>query len=192
MRSLAFIFLVFIAGCSGRQGEITGLPPEDVIVGGAIEQQQAPSGGFIASDDSYQGLGTPDAPLRSPEPYYSVSDVTVDEDDGFIISLGREYESEEAFEMSRAPAAQTSDGAQTAQVLGTITASLGTVSERGVWASASFVTTPQPAVLRDPQTGNSVVAELRPVTGSERMSLEAYQALGIDPRQISRITVEAP
>lgn len=75
--------------------------------------------------------------------------------------------------------------------LGTITATLGPPAEAGVWASAKLVDTPRRVHLLDPQAGVRIEVELRPTTGVEQMSLDAYRALGLSPAEIVTLEVHA-
>lgn len=83
----------------------------------------------------------------------------------------------------RAAATASSSGGQS---LGTSVATLGDAGTPGFWVETSLVSSSSPG--RVTYSGKSVDAELRPVSGSTRVSLAAMRALGAPLTEL--VTVE--
>jgi len=74
-------------------------------------------------------------------------------------------------------------------------ASLGDVSEPGLWLRTPLVSAATRGRVRDPATGRSVALELRPLDAApgagSRMSLAAYRSLGLALTALPELRVEA-
>ncbi|PKQ11916.1 MAG: hypothetical protein CVT70_11655 [Alphaproteobacteria bacterium HGW-Alphaproteobacteria-1] len=77
----------------------------------------------------------------------------------------------------------------------TTVASLGNVREPGLWMRTPLVSDPMRGTVRDPATGRSVAVDLIPIAGApgagSRMSLAAYQALGLSLTALPELRVSA-
>ncbi len=77
--------------------------------------------------------------------------------------------------------------------LGETIASLGSPSEGGAWLRTPMVGSPQSGRVVDEESGRELDVELRPSGGvpgtGSRLSLEGYQALGINPTELPRLRV---
>ena len=77
--------------------------------------------------------------------------------------------------------------------LGETIASLGSPAESGAWLRTPMVSSPQSGRVVDEESGRELDVELRPSGGvpgtGSRLSLEGYQALGINPTELPRLRV---
>jgi hypothetical protein len=77
----------------------------------------------------------------------------------------------------------------------TTVASLGDVREPGLWMRTPLVSAPKRGTVRDPASGRSVALDLIPIEGEpgagSRMSLAAYQALGLPLTALPELRVSA-
>ena len=77
----------------------------------------------------------------------------------------------------------------------TTVTSLGNVREPGLWMRTPLVSAPMRGTVRDPVSGRSVALDLIPIEGppsaGSRMSLRAYQALGLPLTALPDLRVSA-
>ena len=78
--------------------------------------------------------------------------------------------------IAKAAAAEPPESAE--QSLGTTVASLGDPADPGLWLATPLVSGTRPGRLVYPETGESVLVELRPGSGASRISLPAIRLLG--------------
>ena len=78
--------------------------------------------------------------------------------------------------IAKAAAAAPPESAE--QSLGTTVASLGDPADPGLWLATPLVSETRPGRLVYPETGESVLVELRPASGASRISLPAIRLLG--------------
>ncbi len=78
--------------------------------------------------------------------------------------------------IAKAAAAEPPESAE--QALGTTVASLGDPADPGLWLATPLVSGTRPGRLVYPETGESVLVELRPASGATRISLAAIRLLG--------------
>lgn len=132
-----------------------------------------------------------EAPAPSPEAVrvsdeaYVAPDLT---EGGIVFRTGSRPPSEVQADATEAPSPAAPDAAPP---LGKITVTLGPPAEAGLWASSKLVDTPRPVQLADPNAGVRIEVELRPATGVEQLSLDAYRALGLSPAEIVTLEVHA-
>jgi hypothetical protein len=78
---------------------------------------------------------------------------------------------------------------------GTTIASLGDVTQPGLWLRTPLVSTAMRGRVRDPQTGRAVVLDLIPLDAApgagSRMSLGAYQKLNLPLTALPQLRVSA-
>ena len=99
----------------------------------------------------------------------------------------------EAEPPASAPRDDTTSGVD--RLPGTTVASLGDVSEPGLWLRTPLVSGAMRGRVRDPATGRAVALELRPLDADpgagSRMSLAAYRSLGLALTALPELRVEA-
>ena len=93
-----------------------------------------------------------------------------------------------------APELSDPDPAPDRGLPGTTIASLGDVAQPGLWMRTPLVSAPMRGRLRDPATGRAVVLDLLPLDAApgagSRMSLKAYQSLGLPLTALPELRVE--
>src|SRR6056297_629239 len=93
-----------------------------------------------------------------------------------------------------APQAGTAPETPAPTLPATTIASLGDVARPGLWMRTPLVTAPMRGRVSDPGTGASVVLDLIPLDAApgagSRMSLAAYQALGLSFTDLPELRIE--
>ncbi len=121
--------------------------------------------------------------------------VAVREGDGETRPKARPGSTEPAEDAREAAATETSAAVQpdASGRLGTTLASLGDVAESGQWLRTPLVSNRASGRVRDVETGATAQVDLIPIPGEpgagSRMSLSAFQALGIPITSVAEIEV---
>ncbi len=77
------------------------------------------------------------------------------------------------------------------RALGDVVASLGDVTEPGLWLKTALVRAEVPGRVEDPATGRSVLVRLVPADGGSRLSLAAFRILDLPLTDLPTLAVFA-